>query len=548
MMRTRNLQKAILLALFVAVVHGQSVRRKGGGIKKSSVKLPPKSSRVRGIKGARSLGGSILIGGRETGSILTSAQTPDDTDRAEDATSQETINVDGDAEEESSVHVGSILKASTKKEEEDRFFGDVEDVEGAGENVVMMAVNLVADTVPPETEDPELVITTTTAPTEVDSVDEGVPNFELEEEGDTGIIGGITANDDEFPFYVKFEGGTLCGGSLISPDTVLTAAHCVDQGPPRQVRIGPNSYYGGEVIDTKCAAAHQDFIENDKTLMNDVAIIKLKNPVTDTSKLIAINGDSSYPSTSGTPLTVIGFGLTSNSGGDVSTSLQKLETDFVTIDECVDTYSEKVVTPDSHICADVRGAGDCNGDSGGPVFDQNRVQVGIVSFGYGGCASNQYQDVYVNIANFAEWIVRHAMGDNCKPFEGELPQPGGGSSSQESSGTTDTGGADSGTNVETTPSAVPAPAEAEDEITELDAFLDCFSAGIQLLQVLMGGSDGKGAGAGGGGGGGGDGKGNQDDGKGKGFFRSFVDGVIEGVGDALEGGALATAGDAGGLR
>lgn len=246
----------------------------------------------------------------------------------------------------------------------------------------------------------------------------------LETVGDNGIVGGVAAAVGEFPFFVKFEGGTLCGGSLISPDTILTAAHCVDTGKPNQVRVGPTEFYGGQLFDTQCAISHPNFIESSNTLLNDVAIIKLKEPITTLpdGSIIRFNNDTSYPSVQGTTLNVIGFGLVKDNG-NIANSLQKLTTSFVSSENCQKTYSSSVVTSDDHICADVSNAGDCNGDSGGPVFDDYGVQVGIVSFGYGGCASAAYQDVYSNVANFAPWIANYVAGEKCKPFDGTTDVP-----------------------------------------------------------------------------------------------------------------------------
>ena len=195
----------------------------------------------------------------------------------------------------------------------------------------------------------------TDAPFETEAPTEIAKNAKLEA-GDTGIIGGMNAVSGEFPFMVKFEGGTLCGGALISPDTILTAAHCVDSGTPSQVRIGPTSYYGGNLVSTQCSVMHPDFIENKSTLMNDVAIIKLKNPINVEGSTIEYNKDPAYPSTAGTKLNVIGFGLTWNDG-QVAQVLQKLQTSFVTNSNCVETYSANVVNSEDHICADIKSAG-----------------------------------------------------------------------------------------------------------------------------------------------------------------------------------------------
>jgi len=121
---------------------------------------------------------------------------------------------------------------------------------------------------------------------------------------------------------------------------------------------------------------------------------------------------------------VVGFGKLSNNGGSSST-LQKVGTFYVPKAKCVETYTEAVVRPNAHMCADVPNKGDCNGDSGGPLMDTaTGVQVGIVSFGYGGCAS-EYQDVYTKVAFYDAWIREQVEDDTC-PATGAGSSGGGG--------------------------------------------------------------------------------------------------------------------------
>ena len=95
----------------------------------------------------------------------------------------------------------------------------------------------------------------------------------------------------------------------------------------------------------------------------------------------------------------------------------------------------------------------------------NGLQVGIVSFGYGGCASSQYQDVYVNVAEYSEWIQAYADGEDCKPSEASgLPDSAG----------TETNGDDAVSDDDAAPS-------------DFDSLLDCFTTVLDLVTTLLGG-------------------------------------------------------------
>lgn len=92
--------------------------------------------------------------------------------------------------------------------------------------------------------------------------------------------------------------------------------------------------------------------------------------------------------------------------------------------------------------------------------------MGIVSFGYGGCASAQYQDVYVNVAAYSDWITAYVNGASCQP-----------------SGEANVDTAGSGTDP-----------DDEEEPADVDVLLDCFTTVLDMVQGFLGGGNGKGGG------------------------------------------------------
>ena len=175
------------------------------------------------------------------------------------------------------------------------------------------------------------------------------------------IIGGVNAGDGEYPFYVKFEGGVLCGGSLLSPNRVLTAGHCIrDYGWPDSVRVGATTTSNGEVVKVQCGIVHPDYLSPYVTVLGDVAVLKLETDVTSVTEFVELNRDPDYPSVAGSDLTVIGFGKVANNGG-TSDTLRKVGTFYVPYETCLAGYNNGVIRQGAHLCGDVPNKGDCNG-------------------------------------------------------------------------------------------------------------------------------------------------------------------------------------------
>lgn len=144
------------------------------------------------------------------------------------------------------------------------------------------------------------------------------------------IIGGDEANHEDYPFFVSLFRGKkwwFCGGSLVAPNLVLTAGHCVVHNKkkfyPKRVllsnthmeNLGRNklcnegkNYTNSECIKVKQVYLHRDY--NDWTTENDIAIIELVDDVQDPQyKPIAIDTSFDYES-SDSPLKVLGYGAT----------------------------------------------------------------------------------------------------------------------------------------------------------------------------------------------------------------------------------------------
>jgi trypsin len=215
------------------------------------------------------------------------------------------------------------------------------------------------------------------------------------------IVGGTPAAENEFKFMASLNVG--CGGSLIAPNIILTAAHCA--GNIKTVRIGSSKANSGGVIKsvtTECM--HPNY--QSSTTRNDYLLLKLQSPV-DINQYppIQLNNNKAIPQVNQV-LTVIGFGATSE-GGSSSNTLLKVNVPANSHQQCNTQYGGSIVESVMFCAGNTSGGKDsCQGDSGGPIFEVRSgkaVQVGIVSFGEG-CARPNRSGVYSRVSGAYDWI------------------------------------------------------------------------------------------------------------------------------------------------
>jgi secreted trypsin-like serine protease len=239
------------------------------------------------------------------------------------------------------------------------------------------------------------------------------------------IIGGSIADPTRFPYYVRldYEGVFGCGGSLITREFVLTAAHCAF---PSDVSIITAVVGGSNVTNTTSGVsravlnrylhvAYDDFI----SVSNDVALLKIE-PIPDDLNITMVQFKSRRDFLQpGDSVTVIGLGATETE--ESADQLRQVELKIVNETTCDEQYSGAIHRK-SMLCAADPGEDSCQGDSGGPMMvlgatAMDDVQVGVVSWG-AECGSAEKPGVYADVAYLQSWIETMVCKHSENPPEG----------------------------------------------------------------------------------------------------------------------------------
>ncbi|XP_067419766.1 coagulation factor VII [Emydura macquarii macquarii] len=232
------------------------------------------------------------------------------------------------------------------------------------------------------------------------------------------IVGGNICPPGECPWQALIIQNQVekCGGTLLAPSWVVTAAHCLEKTDAEQLRVKLGEYRinqedeGEQERKVSKIIIHEEYIIGDTN--HDIALLSLEAPVNLTDYVVPICLPEKRFAVS--ELSFIKFSTVSGwgrliDGGAAAAVLMRVDLPRVKSHECIQDTNLNI-TENMFCAGDLRGTKDsCKGDSGGPhatKYNNTWFLTGIVSWGKG-CATEGTYGVYTRVSKYLDWLNSH---------------------------------------------------------------------------------------------------------------------------------------------
>ncbi|MFJ9351816.1 trypsin-like serine protease [Streptomyces sp. NPDC101237] len=267
------------------------------------------------------------------------------------------------------------------------------------------------------------------------------------------IIGGGTATIASAPWMAQLwyyddkgtagtgdDVGFFCGGSVISPTKILTAAHCVKgfkwsttdsavvtgtASLPTANADGTANLHGGTVTGVLRQWNHPSYtVSAHGAPNNDIAVLTLAAPVKATPIRMTTNTDTTSYKTNNSAK-VYGWGRTTSTTDDISATLKTATLPVQSDTTCTAAYGSTDFVKGHMVCAGKAATGSdtgttttCNGDSGGPLVFGGRI-VGVVSWGVEDCVAKGAYPVFTKASTYVGAAYAQIADSNLSYTDGK---------------------------------------------------------------------------------------------------------------------------------